>query len=240
MTWDITTPLGSDALSLGDDKIRELKTDIQTALRGAASDGTEAKFPGADTANPTYRYRGLKGTTAARPTFGEYGLYANTTKNTLQRDSGTAWEDIATLIPTGTVMVFYQTAVPTGWTQVVTQNDKALRVVSGSGGVAGGTYALSTGLTHHHTTQDHTLTISEMPSHEHSNGTFNALVRAHQTGVADTVTALDSNDNGGIEPDIEHYGVMSNTGGGNGHNHGDTLDSSPVIAYIDVVLGSKD
>ena len=46
--------------------------------------------------------------------------------------------------PSGTVMLFYQAAAPTGWTKVTTQNDKALRVVSGSGGVAGGTNAFST------------------------------------------------------------------------------------------------
>jgi hypothetical protein len=42
-------------------------------------------------------------------------------------------------IPTGTVMPFFQSAAPTGWTQVTTQNDKAIRVVSGTGGVSGGT-----------------------------------------------------------------------------------------------------
>lgn len=240
MAFDPNTPLGSDPLSLGDDQLRALKTDIQTALRAAATDGTESKFPGADTANPVFRYRGLKGTTGARPVFGEYGLYMNTTKNTIQRDSGTAWEDVATLIPTGTVMVFYQAAAPTGWTQVVTQNDKALRVVSSAGGGTGGTLAISTGLTHHHTTVNHTLTISEMPSHEHSNGTYNALLRAHQTAIADTPTGFDSNDSGGQEPDIAHFGVMSSSGGGNGHNHGDTQDTSPVMAYIDVIICSKD
>ncbi len=43
----------------------------------------------------------------------------------------------------GTAVVFYQTAAPTGWTKSTTNNDKALRVVSGSGGVAGGTTAFT-------------------------------------------------------------------------------------------------
>ena len=50
---------------------------------------------------------------------------------------------VITEIPSGTVMVFFQVSAPTGWTQVVTQNDKALRVVSGSGGGTGGTHGLS-------------------------------------------------------------------------------------------------
>lgn len=46
-------------------------------------------------------------------------------------------------IPTGTKMLFVQTAAPTGWTKDTTHNDKALRVVSGTAG-SGGTGAFST------------------------------------------------------------------------------------------------
>jgi len=151
MTWDTTLPAGTEAISNGDDRIREFKTDIQTALRGNATDGDEAKFPGSDTANPVYRYRGLKGTTAARPTAGQYGLYINTTLNTLQRDNGSAWQDVATLIPSGTVMVFFQTAAPTGWTKSTSHNDKALRVVSGDGGGSGGSTGFSSAFSGSHT-----------------------------------------------------------------------------------------
>jgi hypothetical protein len=44
----------------------------------------------------------------------------------------------------GTVLLFYQAAAPTGWTQVATQNNKALRVVSGTGGGTGGSVAFTT------------------------------------------------------------------------------------------------
>lgn len=50
-TWDITTPTGSEAKSLGDDRIRELKTDLQTSLQYL---GNTSYFPGADTSNPRY------------------------------------------------------------------------------------------------------------------------------------------------------------------------------------------
>jgi len=49
-----------------------------------------------------------------------------------------------TSMPAGTVVVFYQAAAPTGWTQVTSQNDAALRVVSGTGGTAGGTVGFTT------------------------------------------------------------------------------------------------
>lgn len=175
MTWDLTTPDGTEALSNGDNRIRELKTDIQTAMRGNASDGIEAKFPGSDTASPVFRYRGIKGTTAARPVSGQYGLYVDTTRNVLQRDNGSSWEDIATLIPATTVMVFYQATAPVGWTKLTTQNDKALRVVSGSsGGSAGGSLGLSTGITlaHTHTVDSHTHDLANhthsTPAHQHT------------------------------------------------------------------------
>lgn len=38
------------------------------------------------------------------------------------------------VIPQSSVAVFYQAAAPTGWTQSTAHNDKALRVVSGTGG----------------------------------------------------------------------------------------------------------
>ena len=49
-------------------------------------------------------------------------------------------------IPTGTVMLFYQSAAPTGWTQVTTAglDDSALRIVTSTGGTTGGTTAFST------------------------------------------------------------------------------------------------
>jgi len=59
--WDITTPAGSEAKSLGDDRIREFKTDVQTSLQ------FEGDFPGPDTANPRFIYTPSTGTTALRP-----------------------------------------------------------------------------------------------------------------------------------------------------------------------------
>jgi len=46
-------------------------------------------------------------------------------------------------VPSGATMLFYQSSAPTGWTQVTSQNNKALRVVSGSGGGTGGSSAFT-------------------------------------------------------------------------------------------------
>ena len=51
--------------------------------------------------------------------------------------------DDAGAFPSGTVMLFGQTAAPTGWTKLTTHDNKALRVVSGTAG-SGGTVAFTT------------------------------------------------------------------------------------------------
>jgi len=47
-------------------------------------------------------------------------------------------------IPSGSVMLFYQTTSPSGWTQVTSLNDYALRITSGSGGTVNGSVPFST------------------------------------------------------------------------------------------------
>lgn len=107
--FDVTTPAGSDLLSQGDDKIREFKLAMREALRagevaGDDIEGVEAIFPGASPSTaPVYRYRGLKGTTAERPTAGQYGLYYDTDRKVLQRDNGTSWEDIGQMVVDGSI-----------------------------------------------------------------------------------------------------------------------------------------
>lgn len=74
-----------------------------------------------------------------------------------------------------TALVFYQAAAPTGWTKQTTHDNKALRVVSGTGGGSGGTTAFTTVFTNQTpviTTSGlsagaTTLTTAQMPSHTH-------------------------------------------------------------------------
>jgi hypothetical protein len=122
--------------------------------------------------------------------------------------------------PAGTVMLFYQAAAPTGWTQVVTQNDKALRVVSGAGGVAGGTNAFSTVFAQS-ATGAKTLAIADIPAHPHS-GTSGQ-------GQANGTSNLGNSD----------YANTSYTTGlaGGGGSHAHTMLMS--ISYIDLILASK-
>lgn len=98
MTWDTSVPADSDFISLGDDVIREFKTDLETALNAQGS------FPGADTSSPKYKWTPEYGPTSDRPTTelvtGQ--LYLNTEVKALQRYNGATWDDLR-LTPDATV-----------------------------------------------------------------------------------------------------------------------------------------
>ncbi len=221
--WDISTPSGSDPKSQGDDRIRELKSALQEALRGGTSEGDLAIFPGsAPSTAPVFHYRGGKGATGARPASGQSGIYFDTTRNALQRDNGSTWDDIGTLIPTGTVMCFFQAAAPTGWTQVTTQNDRVLRVVSSAGGGSGGSINTSTGLAHTHTVNSHTHTTPAMNTQQTNAGDWYS--QTSQPGLTTSSTN-------------HTHEIQANT---TGSSSPDTNSSLSVLAYSDVILASKD
>jgi len=139
----------------------------------------------------------------------------------------------ANSLPSGTTMVFYQSAAPTGWTKVTTHNDKALRVVSGSGGGIGGSTAFSSAFSHTHTdtfsVSGHVLTTAQMPIHSHTvvHGTSNS-------GSTSTIGAHDTASN---------RSTTTSTAGGNAsHNHGLAgAVTSQTIApyYVDVIICTR-
>lgn len=268
--WDVSTPTGSDLVSQGDDRIRELKTAIQEALRGGTTDGLEALFPGsAPSTAPVFHYRGLKGTTAARPAAGQFGLYHNETLNTIQRDNGSAWQDVATLIPSGTKMVFYQASAPTGWTAVAV-NDKFLRVVTagGTGGTTGGSGLAPSStvtLAHSHTVNSHNHGLGShthsTPNHQH----FFDYVTASTSGdnpinSAALLRSVDSEGDGarykedasGTSVTWREYVYPRTTSGGGsttGAASGNTDNASPGtdsqllntgFQYADIIIATKD
>jgi hypothetical protein len=143
-------------------------------------------------------------------------------------------------IPAGTVMLFYQNAAPTGWTIVTSQNNKALRVVSGSGGVAGGTTAFSTVFANQTvttsvsvsgTTGATTLSTAQMPSHIHSLP-VNSVAGGESPSFAGTGAV------GGYNTGAEGGGgshTHSFSGSGSGTSSAVTLN----VQYIDIILASK-
>ena len=144
MTWSTSTPAGSEDIRQGDDRLRELWSDVETILT------SHGRFP-IDTAAPAYQYTGDTGNTAARPTPGEGGLYADTQVEALLRDNGVSWDRIACNFPVDTQAIFYQAVAPTGWVTVSGQNDRFLYINSVSPGVAGGAFASTSSSSGGHT-----------------------------------------------------------------------------------------
>jgi hypothetical protein len=169
--------------------------------------------------------------------------------------------------PSGTVMVFHQTAAPTGWTKSTTHNDKALRVVSGNGGGNGGTHALTSppSLAHTHTGAAHVHSIG---AHSHGNSLSAAahtLSTAQMPSHNHTYWANNSNNSNSWTHYQMNYGYnknTGNTGGGGSHSHsmsggiadsssynsgsdgtGTTSSTTPTAfapQYIDVIICAKD
>ena len=125
------------------------------------------------------------------------------------------------LVPAGTVMLFYQASAPTAWTKISTQNDKALRVVSGAGGQAAGIYPFSSVMAQS-VVGYHSVDYNEMTRHAHNYVIPNAF------GYDLTVSA--------VSGAAAFYGMVTDYQGNNyGHTHPITMS----IQYIDVILASK-
>lgn len=124
-------------------------------------------------------------------------------------------------IPSGTLMLFQQTAAPTGWTKQVTHNDKALRVVSGTAS-SGGTRAFSSVFVDHGEdgyVSSHAISIAEMPAHTH--------------GISNS--AVGPGGGGSFFAGPGTLTLSTSTGGGGGHLHGLAL----ALQYVDLIIASK-
>lgn len=134
--------------------------------------------------------------------------------------------------PSGTRLIFQQTAAPVGWTKDATHNDKALRVVSGSV-VNGGSVAFTTAFasqTPTGTVGNTTLTLAQIPSHTHDGNPMG-------DNNAD-FTAPPSASNGALSG-----GSFNTTAAGGGGSHTHTFTGNAInlaVAYCDVIFAQKD
>lgn len=139
-----------------------------------------------------------------------------------------SWQPNAAF-PSGTRMIFQQTAAPTGWLKETgsAYNDIALRVVTGTAG-AGGATAFSSTFTGSKATDGFTLAAGHIPTHRHRNKTMHTSTAVTVHGD-NRMSLMDANgdlwvDNG------------EDIGGGGSHSH--TI-SNFNLKYSDVIIAAK-
>jgi hypothetical protein len=176
--------------------------------------------------------------------------------------NGTTQQEAAGF-PSGTVMMFVQTAAPTGWTKSTAHDNKALRVVSGAAS-SGGSVAFTTAFasqavigsiantTAGGTVNGTTLTEGQLPSHRH-------YVRGTTRG--DSVGARFGGNDGeqtNMCPDGSpansgtYTGVLYGWYVGNGESHNHSFSGTAhnhsftgtainlAVQYVDVIIATKD
>jgi hypothetical protein len=132
----------------------------------------------------------------------------------------------------GTLMLFQQTAAPTGWTKQTTHNNKALRIVSGAAGT-GGSVDFTTAFASQAvsgsvgTSGATTLSTAQIASHAHGGGAGGSY----------------------LVPLGCYYALPANAstgaaGGGGSHTHpGGTFTGTAInlaVQYVDLIIASKD
>lgn len=158
--------------------------------------------------------------------------------------------------PAGTAMMFVQTAAPTGWTKSTTHNNKALRVVSGTAS-SGGTVAFTTAfasktpagsvststtvsLSTGGSVSAYTLSISEMPSHQHSNA-YNSYGGVSGPGFYNPAyypIAGNVNPTGGSGSHAHGFTNPTYSGSSSSSFTGTAIDLA--VQYVDVIIATKD
>lgn len=143
------------------------------------------------------------------------------------------------VFPSGTNMLFQQTAAPSGWTKVTTYNDTAIRIVS-SNASSGGTNGFSTVFAQT-TVGNTTLTSSQLPNQTHRFNFFSGAaatcgspyvmsqVQVSPCPVTD-VPAMNTVTNAHSDNT-----VVTDLNGGGAHTHSITMG----ILYVDCIIATK-
>jgi len=160
-----------------------------------------------------------------------------TTGTTLTFNDGTTMTTV--VFPSGTAMLFQQTAAPTGWTKVTTYNDYAIRIVNGAAST-GGSVAFTTAFK------------SQAVSGTNSGGAVSATslstsqLASHSHGVNTVCNVSGGGDSGGL-PGLVKNGTFSScgTGSGSSHSHGFTQPTfsgtaiNLAVNYVDHIIATK-
>ena len=214
------------------------------------------------TATPSTDYApATTGTSAQLLANSGSGGFSNVTVGTgLTLSAGTLSNSSTSPIPAGTKTNFFQAAAPTGWTQCTTHNNKAIRIVSGTGGGTGGSVAFTTafasqavsGTNSAGAVASTTLTTCQIPSHGHDfrfttqpQGAAGAYFR----GVYGGGSVLGTGNAGCYGTTTYTAGTTQdpvvNAGGGGSHTHTFTQPTfsgtaiNLAVQYVDNIVATK-
>ena len=142
--------------------------------------------------------------------------------------------------------LMFRSSAPTGWSQITTHNNKAFRVVSGTGAGSGGSNGFTSAFASRNISGNApvstsfnvgstTLSINQIVSHSHP-----------YNGGGNSATSAVGGPFGGGTPRASPGGPNSgNAGGGGSHNHGNNSSSgggsvsanqSFAVQYVNVII----
>lgn len=220
---------------------RHIKSRTQSdggGTAGTATPGTDSKLSNVSLAFIDM----IIGTKDAGTYTDHSATFTNKKKLTFTQMNDLAQNDLFDRIEADTVMVFGQASTPAGWTKQTTQNDKALRIVSGSGGGSGGSVLISAGITlaHDHTVDNHNHSMD----HSHVLD-FDVIADIDLTQgrigfrvgfVGIGLRASGSSSVREVDNDTEVLSINTD----NNNPGTDSQLTTITLAYFDVVQGKKD
>lgn len=206
---------------------RAAEDDIRGAVNGA--DVFRMRTAGVDVTGAMAATGAVSGTT---------GTFSGAIAGTTGTFSGaiTMQSRAVDAFPSGTLVLFQQTAAPTGWTKQTTHDNKALRVVSGTAG-SGGLTAFTSVFTSRTISQanlpnvNFTGSTNTAGAHTHTYERRQASTNNAQSGSADRALT-------GLETDTtSSAGNHSHTVTVNSGGSGTALDFA--VQYVDVIIAAK-
>lgn len=140
------------------------------------------------------------------------------------------------IFPQSTPVLFYQAAAPTGWSTPATQYDnRALRVVSGTGAGTGGTNVFTTAFSSKTISATVPVTITGLAANSTTISVNTMVQHAHPANSGGNVNTGTPAPNRGTSPRVNPGSATGNYGNGGGHGHPVTYTSAngPLSTSLD-------